>query len=752
MTSATRIHTHLRRTGREIRRSLLSAHVLNGAVVAIGLLLVAMLVFALGGQAAAVSASAGAIVVLLCDGVRSQRGKLGQLLAAPMLGLPLHLAVQLLRDQPLPLALLLVAATFVAFLFTAWGRRGMPVTAAVMFAMLLALAPMPAASWQEAVLRTAWCALGAGLYVLHGVACNALFNNRYRHQVLADVLLTTAALLRIYARRIQRELTHDAAVPSASTLSDVLRRQAALADELQVARDMILESPDTPVRQRLASMLVVVFEIRDRAIAAELDIERMHACHDEAIATFGQILCQMASDVEQVADALLRGRLPARAQDHRVALEALRDTVHHRLHATNPTLAHEQSALVRSVSVRMGDQDAAVRQLVALARGEIEPDLSAVRTGWHLFVSPAYWSWRPLLRVWHWRQPALRHALRAALAIAAGLMIARSLPWASRDYWILLTIVVVLRGSLAQTLERRDERVLGTLIGSVLAALLLALQPPMSILLMAVVLAQGVAHAFVARRYTVTAMAASVLGLVLAHLLAHGTSSNLAFIERIGDTMLGAAVAWGFSYILPMWEREQLAERVVRVCNALARHAQHSLALMAVNEVAGQPELTWRLARREAYDALSALVQTTGRALVEPRAVRPPLAQLEQLQAHGYQLLGQLSAIQSILVLRRERLQPALIAAPVNAASQHLQSMLDLGSECPGVEAEGNAEGMDDGILLAIPEVLPEAGTRDVGPWLLRRLGLALHLAQALRADADGVIAILSKPTPGHDP
>jgi hypothetical protein len=72
-----------------------------------------------------------------------------------MLGLPLHLAVQLLRDQPLPLALLLVAATFVAFLFTAWGRRGMPVTAAVMFAMLLALAPMPAASWQEAVLRTA---------------------------------------------------------------------------------------------------------------------------------------------------------------------------------------------------------------------------------------------------------------------------------------------------------------------------------------------------------------------------------------------------------------------------------------------------------------------------------------------------------------------------------------------------------------------------------------------------------------------
>jgi len=749
MTLAAHIQDRLRSAARDARRSLLSAHVLNGAVVAVGLLLVAMLVFALAGQAAAVSASAGAIVVLLCDGVRAQRGKFGQLLAAPALGLPLHLAVQVLREQPGALAALLITATFIAFLFTAWGRRGMPVTAAVMFAMLLALAPAPAESWQEALLRTAWCGLGAALYLAHGVACNALFNNRYRHQVLADVILTMAALLRVHARRIQRELTQDTGGLAPSALAEVLRRQAALADELQVARDLILESPDTPERQRLAGMLVVVLEMRDRAIAAELDIERMHACHDAAIATFGQILCQMASDTEEVADALLSGRRPPAARDHRAALEALRDTAPQGLHEANPALTHEQSVLVRSVSVRIGDQDVAVRQLAALARGEIEPDLSAVRTGWQLFVSPAYWSWRPLLRLWHWRQPALRHALRAALAIGAGLLIARHLPWASRDYWILLTIVVVLRGSLAQTLERRDERVLGTLIGSVFAALLLALQPPMTILLVAVVLAQGVAHAFVARRYTVTAMAASILGLVLAHLLAHGASSNLAFVERIGDTLLGAGIAWGFSYILPMWEREQLTARVVRVCNALARHAQHSLALMSVNEIAGQPELTWRLARREAYDALSALVQTTSRALVEPRAVRPPLARLEQLQAHGYQLLGQLSAIQSILLLRRERLQPDAIAEPVNSASRRLHSMLNLDDASPA--AENVIDDITDAASLwAIPESLPEVGSRDVGPWLLRRLGLALHLTHVLRQDANAVIKILSDTSPGR--
>ena len=45
-----------------------------------------------------------------------------------------------------------------------------------------------------------------------------------------------------------------------------------------------------------------------------------------------------------------------------------------------------------------------------------------------------------------------RHALRAALAVGTGYVIATLLPWGSHDYWVTLTIVVVLRGSLAQTL------------------------------------------------------------------------------------------------------------------------------------------------------------------------------------------------------------------------------------------------------------------------------------------------------------
>ncbi|HEU0277113.1 MAG TPA: FUSC family protein [Rhodanobacteraceae bacterium] len=703
-----------------------------------------LLVYGLYGPSAAIDAGVGTIIALLADDVRPRRGKFSHLVAAPLLGIPLFLLVQLLRVHPVELGLFLVPATFVVFLSTAWGRRGMPIAGAVMLAMFFAMAPEPVDDAHAALLRTLWCAVGAGLYVVYSMVSNALLNGRYRGQVMADLLFSTAALLCQHAARIAGTDGPAGTGNDRRALGAILRGQAALSDQLQAARDLILERPSTPRHQRLAGMLVEVLELRDRMIAGDLGAERARYCGEPAAGRFTSMLCDMAGDVGRIADALLIGRVPTPARDHRPELESLRQSAREGAGAAdaNPD-AMTHAALMHSVSVRIGDLNTEVLQLAALARGEAEPNLAAVRSGWQLFTSPAHWTWRPLLRL-HWRQPALRHALRAALAVGFGFALAQVVPWSSRDYWILLTISVVLRGSLAQTLTRRNERVIGTVVGSLLAVLLLALRPPIGLLLLAVIVAQGVAHAFVVRRYVVTAVAASVLGLVMTGLLRAGSSPTFDFITRLGDTLLGAAIAWGFSYVLPAWERGQLATLVQRACRAMARHARQSLALAAVGDVTGQPELEWRLARREAYDVLSALVQATDRALAEPRAVRPPVAALERLQGHSYQLLGQLSAIQSILLLRRERLDMEVASRSIDTAMELIATRLDLARVCtmpaPTAAAdESNAPG-----LRAVPEDLPDPFLSDSTPWLLRRLHLAAGLASRVRTDTERVLAAVS--------
>ena len=396
------------------------------------------------------------------------------------------------------------------------------------------------------------------------------------------------------------------------------------------------------------------------------------------------------------------------------------------------------AALARGLANRVLHINDEAMRLVALARGDAEPDLAIVRSAWQMFVSPTTWSWAPLGAVWHWDAPTLRHAIRAALAISCAYALSFALPWHAHGYWILLTIVVVLRGSLAQTLERRNSRVLGTLVGCLLAAALLWGHLPPLMLLLIVALAQAVAHAFAIRKYLVTAIAATVLGLVQAHLLNAGTSPAFDVVERMADTLIGVAIAWIFSYVLPSWERSQLPALVARTLSAQARHARVALGLGQLKAVDNEPELAWRLERREAYDSLSALVQATQRSLSEPRAVRPPLVPLGRLLAHSYQLLAQLTAVKTMLLLRRGQLNAEHLREPLRSAAETIETTL-LAEPAAAAPSRPSATAWQS-------RASTEPVADDLTPWALRRLDLAENVAVRLRQDADEVVSALAPP------
>lgn len=770
-----RLSNHRLRSGLRVA---LSHYVANGVSVALGLLLISVLVHAWLGPAAAAAASVGVVVCSPPDLPGPRRGKLWQMLPAPLLGIPLFFAVQWLHGDPLHLGLLLVPGTFLAFLAMAWGRRGIPIAVAVMFSMIFSMAaasrvpagtdPLPAA-----LAITAHFALGAGLYVLYAVAANRLLNARYRVQFVADTLLSLAALMRAQARLFDgAHAGTAAAAATAATASAqdeahadeeagtraagaeephaltglLLQRQAALAEQLQAARNIVLESPTTPRRQRLAGMLLLVLEMRDHLLACELDVETLktHPGHVPVLHALRGVLHDVARELAHMADALLRGGRPDPFTDARPALAQLRWSDPLPAQAVGGPSPH---ALARGLADRVGHINDEALRLNALARGDAPPNLAVVRASWQMFVSPTAWSWAPLATLWRWDAPPLRHAVRAALALAAGFVVAQSLPWGTHAYWILLTIVVVLRGSLAQTLERRNSRVAGTLLGCVLAAGVLASHLSAWQLILCLTIAQAVAHGFAVRRYLVTAVAATVLGLVQSHMLHGGGSGSTAIdlLERMADTLIGTGIAWAFAYVLPSWERSQIPALVQRTLAAQARHAREALALGQLHAVDNAPELAWRLARREAYDSLSALVQATQRAMAEPRAVQPPVAALERLQARCYQLLAQLTAIKTMLLLRRGRLDAEALQAPLAqtalAVTQWLEGAPDTAPPpVSGPLVPGDAQGWPD----------PQDG--DLGPWLVRRLGLATERAAQVRVAALDAMAPAGAPAPADPP
>ena len=690
-------------------RIALSSYVTNGLVAALGIPVASLIVGAFFGPLAAATAGVGVIVTTPPDQVAPKRGKLGQLLPVAVIGIPLFFAVQLLRADAIALSLLLVAATFVAFLGAAWGRRGLPISISVMFSMIFALAVPEAGGPHAARDSTLYFALGVGIYILYSLVMNAALNARYRVLVLVDSLLLVARLMRTQARQFRAQ------GGDAVFLAGLIKLQAGLADQIQAARNILLESPSTLRRQRHAAMLLQILDMRDHLAACALDLDALKRDHSQRdfLRAFGDEIDALAREVEALADALLLGRAPEPFE--RIVIEPPEGT----------------SLLARSLAGRVRHIHEEVERLVALARSEREPDIEIVRTAWQVFVSPTRWSWKPFLQLWRWDAPPLRHAIRAALAIAAGQVIALVLPWGTHDYWILLTIVVVLRGSFAQTIERRNSRVAGTFMGCVIAGVLLYAHSPAGLLLATVTLAQAIAHAFAIRRYLITAVAATVLALLQAHLLNSGLSPVFEVGERIGDTLIGVTIAWIFSYVLPSWERGQIPALVRRVLAAQAKHAQEALALGQLTAVDNRAELAWRLARREVYDSLSALAQATQRAVSEPRAVQPPPETLERVLALSYQLLAQLTAVKTMLLQRRDRLQIGEIRGALEDASGKIASGLAGGVSVPEVVEPDSETAME----------LPDPFVQDLSPWLMRRVRLAVALARSLASEAATVAA-----------
>jgi len=233
------------RRARAALRAALSYYVTNGLSAALGLLLISGGVHVFLGTFAAAVASVGVVVVIPPDQPAPRRGKFWQLLPAAIIGLPLFFGIQALHTEPIYLGLLLVPATFIAFLGAAWGKRGIPISISAMFAMIFSMAVPAHADIESAITTSGYFALGASLYVVYATLSNSVLNARYRVQILADTLLSLAKLMRTQARQFTPiALSENDGPPP--LIGQLLRQQAALADQLQTARNILFGVPAHP--------------------------------------------------------------------------------------------------------------------------------------------------------------------------------------------------------------------------------------------------------------------------------------------------------------------------------------------------------------------------------------------------------------------------------------------------------------------------------------------------------------------------
>ncbi|MBL8540607.1 MAG: FUSC family protein, partial [Betaproteobacteria bacterium] len=531
----------------------LPAHVINGTTVSMGIGLVYLLFRTCADPHAAQLAICGAIYASLADVPDTPSRSWRQVLAAGVLGCTAALVVLLLKPFALALGAGIMLVVFVAMLTLAWGPRAGPISFAPVLSIVFSIGFPPG---QDPLATVGWHLLGLATYLPWSLAAATLLQPRYRSLALAAALAATARLLRSRARM----LGGAAGEAQAGALQDWVREEAALAERLQTARDLLFAAPETPRAECETAVLLRIVDVRDILLASSLDLELMgnDAIAQRIRAGLGAQLCEMA-DVVEASRVLLRGASAA-------SPSACGEYTTGRVFGDMQLPVDDARArLLPAIVNRLRHLGAHVDRMHALLRGEQET-LPLSRSELQRFVAPEGWPLGVLRNHASIDSPVFRHAVRATLALGCAYYFALLLPWTRHPQWLVLGVAVVLRGNLQQTLARRNARIGGTVLGCLLVLLLSHVSSP-DLLMLTFVVAAGVAHGFVVERYLITAVAATVMALLQAHLVAPAIGFPIG--ERLADTMLGALLAWAFSYVLPFWERRGLPQAIARALHAL---------------------------------------------------------------------------------------------------------------------------------------------------------------------------------------
>ena len=697
---------------------LLPAYVVNGIAVAVGIGCIQIVARELAGAHAAALVVSGAACASIADLPNATSRTWHRVGAAALLSVLAALAVDLVRARPTALGLVVIAVAFVAMMALAWGARAGAVSFSPVLAMIFAMAVPPA---EHELAIAGWGACGAVAYLGWSLLAGAALQRRYRTLAMVSALRAAAALFRARADVL---VAYRVLAGEAPPLRAWIGGEAALADRLQAARDLVYPAVQSACWQRDVAIVLRLIDLRDALLTSRLDVALLgtDVAGREILERAAAALRALGDRLDDAADALRDGTTSAAPQRIAPSLAALADA------AAMPA-DDARARLVPVLAGRVARLAGDVERIHRLLHGEHDT-LPLTEQQLQSFVAPEGWPTRALKPHWRRDSPVLRHAVRMSLALGTAYYLALALPWAAHPYWLVLSVAVVLRGSLGDTLARRNARVLGTVLGCLLVIGVSHL-PSAAFVNVAFLAALATAHSFVIQRYWVTATAASVMALLQSHLV--NPEAGFAIGERIADTFLGALLAWCFSYVLPWWERRSVPIAIGRALGELSDYAAHSLRAGSGDAV------DERLARREAYESLAALGAAVARSHAEPRGVRLPIERLAALLDHGERFMAHLSLVRHSLARLDDAADLPRVDAALADAVAALAVCLDIAAPDEAAErhtAAALAAAADDVDLL--PAQPP---TADVVPWLARRLAQLVREATDIRAAAQASLA-----------
>jgi uncharacterized membrane protein (TIGR01666 family) len=635
-------------------KSFINSHYFNGAIrITAGITLPAILLSLFHNLGAGIMLSIGAMCVGNTDAPGPIHHRRNGMIACVLIIFLVTLFIQLASWS----VWLTGALVFVfCFLFSFMGVYGARATSIGLNALLVMVLNIDRQHTPlESLINAAYVLAGGVWYTVLSLLLYSFRPYKLVQQALGDCIQATAGYLRIKADFYSPNVDYDKAYRQLlESQVDIHAKQDLVRELLFKSRNIVRES--THVGRVLMMIFLDIIDLFERIMTSQQDYRMLHRSLDnsELMLECRKLILDLAAELDDVGIAIMSGKpsagdsgLPARIRQARIDLNKFRDQDGvGDLVADGPThLSGKVEAVIGLGNILDSIEDLADRLHTLQGYTTYDRTLGKhLDTGIDVdeFVAHTDVDRKIIFDNLSFKANIFRHSLRVSVATIAGYIIASVLPYGHHEYWILLTVVVILKPAYSLSKRRNFERLTGTLCGALAGLILLYFIRNDRALFVLMILFMIGTYVFIRTNYLIAVTLMTPYVLLLFHLL-YPTNFRAILSERVIDTVIGSGIAFLANLlIIPSWEHERIADFMTGALQANIDYFRDVAAAFVGRQATMQ---RYKLSRKRAFVALANLSDALSRMLSEPRSQQKGITDMHEFVVLNHMLTSHIATL-----------------------------------------------------------------------------------------------------------
>ena len=648
-----------------------STHFTNALKVTFSAVIPALLFSYLGYFSTGFTIALGAILTYPSDIPSSLKHKVNGMLVAAFTVAGMNLIINFIHPYPLLFYPVLVFLIFLMSMISVYGQRATMVSFSGLLAISLAFANLHS-GWE--MLRHSGLLLTGGLfYLLISLLFYYIRPNRYIQLQIAQGILLTAKYLKL--RGDLWKLNSDR--------KEITKKQLHFQVELNAIHENIREvlirnrtniGSSNQNRKMLITFISLV-EIMELAIATSFDHNKLHQkfdAHPKVLETYQNLAYKLAACLKKVGKSI-EDRTKYTSK-HNLLTELQKLEIAITDYEKQLSKGESTEGVLMLINM-LHYAEKQVEKIKTIERAFIENiqanEFKGRDKDLEKFISPNTYLWNTLIENLSFSSTVFRHSSRLTITILIGFIIGQVLPF-QNTYWILLTIVVIMRPGYGLTNQRTYQRIFGTLLGGAIAFGVLLFINNTAITAALAILAMLLGFTYTPSNYKIGATFVTIYVVFIYAILTPNITDVVQY--RILDTCVGALLAFlANSFIWPSWEFLNLSKFISK---AILANRNYLNQISILYNKKGEVTTAYRLARKEAFVDIGNLMASFQRMIQEPKSKQSKLQQVYKLTVVNHSLLSSLASLGTYIQSHKTTQASEAFNEVVNAVLKNLDSAI----------------------------------------------------------------------------